>query len=181
MEYIVGVDPGINGAWCLLDQKGNLHRSMVFPLLTGIKAIDWSALQDDLRIPKQLDPVFYIEEQVIFSGKQNKDGTYISRSNISEETKMKNYGILLGVLKLTGCKVVEAKIASWQTVRTPLIKSALTKTQLNSKEKSALAAIRLWGVEACERVLSRKDTLHDGMVDAALIARYGYQTYIKSM
>lgn len=148
----LGVDPGLHGAWALLDGKGMLLVAGDFPLGADGE-IDVVALADTWR---DLSPAAATVELVghISTVNGRKMGVN-GRFNFG-----RRYGAVLAVLDMLGIERDDVDPTVWKK------RSGVTA----DKKTSLNLARRLWPAHAPETFRLVK---HEGRAEAALIGRYG--------
>jgi|SRR6185312_5906958 len=149
---ILGIDPGNRGALATI-QDGKLTGMIEMPLLKGM--IDYDRLAS---IIKNTAP----------------DRTYVERVSALHVASKKatfgfgrGFGAIQGILTALRIPYMLVDPKVWQKP----MHEGIEKKKYSAKEKSAIAAVRLfpgWDFR-------RRGGLHDGLIDAALIALYGYQ------
>ena len=160
----LGIDPGLNGAFAIL--TGNRIRyKMVMPTISVTtkedktrRDIDREAVLSFVsRLPN--DTHVAIEKQM----------AYRSQDVTSSCTICKNYGILLMALTVAHIDPIEVPVKDWQDFYN--IISAKKAAGVTTKEQALPIAQALFpGVDF--RKSDRSQIAHDGIVDAALIAKY---------
>lgn len=157
---IVGVDPGAKGGAVTLC-NGSIEASRRAEKEGSFT--DWLAAQFD----KSSDEYVFVERQHGGAGFAGNTQRLI------------NYGRLLeqihSVCYYRGIEVIEVSPQTWRkfSVKPHIGQHA---KELTTKEQARYAAVLTFGDEVCDRFLCSKSgrgMLHDGVVDAALIAAYG--------
>ena len=154
-KLICGIDPGIKGGICLLNEDGYIPRCEPIPICLDrdMKQVDfWEASS----IIETAD-IIYIEQL----------GTYSHDGRVGSVTMGINYGILLGVIKSLEIPFHTVSPRDWQRI----MLAGIPKTK-NKKGRSIIKAKQLqpdrnW-LES-----NRCRSPHDGMIEAYLIAEYG--------
>jgi hypothetical protein len=154
---IVGVDNGISGGLCAVaafDGGVLAHRAMPTRTVAGKSEVDVRTLLDWLE-PYRNDMVVCIEEPL----RHAKSSQAMRSMSIS-------FGLILGACEAKRFGVNRVQVKEWQDV---MLGKRLAKGM--TKVAALAAANRLWPSEQW-LATGRSKTPHDGMVDAALIARY---------
>lgn len=161
MQYVISLDPGLNGALCLYnlttnkvvevlntptykkDKKTWLHGKNIYNKLQ-----EWSLYTNKV----------IIETQVIMRG---KDGTK------SAQTTLKNFGMLLGILSTLDFEITEVMPKIWQSV--------LLTDVIDTGEP-----VRLKPTKRKSMILTREfNPKNSDQADAICLAIY-YKTLIKA-
>ena len=151
--WIMAIDPGLNGAICLMNDRG--HYIFLKPMPKTEKGeVDYEHLAWILAT-YNVSKVFLEKAQPM-----TKQGVS-SMFNYG-----KHFGILIGLL--TAFKIPFHLVPPQAWTR----KMHVVPKQGSAKEKSLAAARRLFPDESF-LATARSRVPHDGMVDAALIAEYG--------
>ena len=152
-QCVLGIDPGMNGAICCLD--GDSVATSVMPTIGN--CTDESTLYNILKGVPRPKMVFLesVHASPLFGAKGNfKLGT--------------DYGLIKGILFSLSLPYTEVSPQRWQKIMHQGISSTL-----KPKERSLLALNRRFpGMDV--RATGRSTKPHDGIVDAILIAHYGY-------
>lgn len=149
MRYVLGIDPGLSGAYALVTIEGGLFHADDLPL-AGVKPnieINSGQLSDQLR---DLQIVLCVIEKVHSMPKQGVSSTF-------------KFGYAAGQAR----GVVDALKIPVMWVRPQQWKKSLGLP--SDKEASRAMAIQAW--PEMRHVFARKKD--DGRAEAALIARYG--------
>ena len=146
MSYYVGIDPGKKGAFAVIDSYGDLI------------AIEKTVTAHDLT---QLLRT-YRPRHVFVEKAQAMPGQGVS----SMFAYGQGFGELLGVLTATGIAYTLIRPSTWTK---PMHQGTAGD---EPKKRSAEAFMRLFPASV-EKTRLRSGRLHDGIVDAALIATYG--------
>lgn len=166
---VIGFDPGKLGGWCILGDNGEILKKGVTPLIG--KDYDTNALG---KLIEECDYVC-VENPSVIEG--------ASKSAVA--SLHKNVGFLHGVA--VGCKKPYFLITpkEWQKVMWENIprqykatSSSTSKKQVDTKATSTIAALRFFPEEDFKITAkgnSGSKNYHDGIVDAALIARYFFE------
>ncbi len=156
---IVGIDPGFDGAWCVIDQKGGAVRQLTsMPLISGTKLPEYD-LAELAQIPWYLACQEGVSIRVIIE----KPIPMPRQNVIATARQFAGYGLWLGLLAGYRMELIEP--LKW--------KKALGL----SKDKSAslaLAALLYPAEMAGVREMSKAK--REGLAEALLIAEYGRRT-----
>lgn len=146
MAYYVGIDPGKKGAFAVIDEYG--------ALITVEKKV---TAHDLTQLMRTFRPRHVFVEKAQAMPKQGVASTF---------SYGQGFGELLGVLTATGIAYTLIRPATW----TKLMHQGTAGAE--TKKRSAEAFGRLFPT-AVEKTRLKSGRLHDGIVDAALIAIYG--------
>lgn len=162
---IVGIDPGLTGGIAVLDRGGRLLRLEALPVVAGL--LDVQALSSLLRrshFPTSEHDVFL--ELVGAMPKQGVSSTFKFG---------RTFGTLEGIVGALGFPLHLIRPKEWQKVA-----HLGTPGGADPKERSILAASRLYPtadlVRGTTTTRERASKPHLGLVDALLIAHYGWAT-----
>lgn len=179
-KYFAAFDPGKNGGLAIVDSKGDIVFTSIIPKIG--KEIDLNALNKlVVHIKNFGDTQHVILERVhsIFGVGAASNFTFGQVNGFIEGM------IVAAGLKYTKTNPKDWQKVSWEGINIPTVsvpkyktvggakKQVGTRDKVLTKEASAMAAKRLfpdWNFLATER----SSKMHDGLVDAALIAYYGY-------
>jgi hypothetical protein len=154
---VLGIDPGLNGAIVLLDDAGGLQNFLMPLTVEGKnKSLDFEALQKNFQgIPASGCHVF-LERAVAFG--MGLTGAF---------SYGRGFGFIEIAIKLAGLPVTQVSPKEWTKEMHQGISA-----DLKPKVKSQIAVERLFPqfVSAIPRA---KGKMHEGIVDALLIAGYG--------
>lgn len=154
---IVGVDNGISGGLCAVSAfDGNVlaYRAMPTKTVEGKSEVDVRALLDWLE-PYRNNMVVCVEEPL----KHAKSSQAMRSMSIS-------FGLILGACEAKRFEVKRIQVKEWQDA---MLGKKLAKGM--TKVTALATANKLWSSEQW-LATSKSRTPHDGMIDAALIARY---------
>jgi len=154
---IVGIDNGISGGLCAVaafDGAVLTYRAMPIKTEAGKSEVDVRALLDWLE-PYRNNMVVCVEEPL----KHAKSSQAMRSMSIS-------FGLILGACEAKQFEVIRTQVKEWQDV---MLGKRLAKGM--TKVAALASANRLWPTEQW-LATTRSKTPHDGMIDAALIARY---------
>lgn len=166
-----GIDPGKMGAIAVLQKNGVLV-THPFPLIgkSGNQELDLKGLANFFRSIKHNYPdITFVMEEV---------HSLYGMSASSNFTFGWNNGLLVGMLNAFNFSYTFVQPKKWQAeiwVNSDKMNHVVKgKTKLDTKGTSSNAAARIYpGVDFTPTERSKKD--HDGMVDAALLAKYAQQ------
>jgi crossover junction endodeoxyribonuclease RuvC len=163
MAYL-GIDPGLHGAWALLSAGGELVSLSALPLSGGrldarALAAQWSGLP----------PVRSVAVELVHA----MPGQGVTSMFSFGETT----GIILGVLGALGHIPVRPTPQRWQKALGVALPADSLETDKAARRKAvkaraAVAACNLIGLDAGQLTPKGCRTLHDGLVDAVLIAEW---------
>ena len=158
MACLVACDPGKNGALFALGTRSNSYAYLTMPLVG--RDIDGRTIMDWLQ--KMQPSVIVVEHSQAISG---------VTSTTSAFAFGKNFGVVLGIVQVSGFPFVQVKPRVWQ-------KEVFTGTdpELKPKERAAIAAYRLYPDFDFKLGNTRAKKPHDGVIDAALIAQLALRT-----
>lgn len=175
MKKIIGIDPGLDGAFVFLTEDGTVIDKQIMPKIG--KVLDLRAISDILNVPdKQGWHIFIEEVHAIFGAS--------AKSTFS-------FGFAYCAVQMAACvhnfKWTLVQPKKWQSIayqgipemRKPSTtynnrkgKPCTRKGGLKTKEMSLVAVKRLFPTIDL-KASSRCRTPHKGIVDALLIAEYG--------
>jgi len=152
--YIIGVDPGKQGAVVLIDEQLIIHNYGIFKPQHDLSFIARELDKFLCSIP-EVDTIYFEDVHSIFGAS--------AKSNFSFG---KGVGTQLSVCSLHTSNIIEVQPKKWQ-------QRVITADDLGNttKERALSAAKRLFPGESFIPKGCR--TPHDGLVDAVLIAYYG--------
>ena len=168
MSTIIGIDPGLSGAVVGLDASGKVRFKTAMPTVGN--AIDLhllAALLRDTGAPSNAVAV-YLEEVHARPGMSLKSVT----------TFLRGFGGVEGVAVALGISLTLVRPQIWQrpfhTGLSNLVTDSKASASKQAKLKSLIAAKRLFpGESLVPDSVPEKSRVHDGVVDALLIAEYG--------
>jgi crossover junction endodeoxyribonuclease RuvC len=151
---IIGIDPGKSGGLAALNPDGGIRWMIPMPVIGG--TIDSSRLREWLSLN---GTVCYIES-----------GQAMPKQGVSSMFKFGHTcGLIEGFVAGCGHPYTMVRPHQWQRV----MHAGLDKS-MHPKQRSLIVAQRLYpGADFRATVRCRK--AHDGIVDALLIARFGWQ------
>jgi crossover junction endodeoxyribonuclease RuvC len=164
---LLGIDPGLTGAWALLRPTGELVRMSPLPLTGG--EVDPRALADQLRA---CPPIRRTALELVHA----MPGQGVTSMFTFGDTT----GCLRGVLGALGHVPVRPTPQRWQKAlgvsltadEAANVKDDKAARRKLVKAKAAAKAIQLLGDQAGQLTLPRCRTVHEGLVDAVLIAEW---------
>ena len=154
-KFILGLDPGKNGAMVIIDQDKKLVAGYKMPLIK--REYDLRNIMKILEAAKDLNCMAYLEFCNSF-GKGGKKSFYVQGIG---------HGILRGMLFAVGLRYREVNPSMWQKV----IYAGMSKN-LNPKEKGELVFSQEYQLDKDE-VFPEAKVSQEGLIDAFLIAQYG--------
>lgn len=153
---ILGIDPGKNGGWALLDAQGRLGEAGHYPL-DDDGEIDAAELHTIL---DENGPISHAFVERVGSMGQSKDGR---RQGVKGMFNFgRRYGAVLAVLQIAGIPYTLVEPSAWKRA-----------TGVTSVKGTSLAAARKLWPSAADLLRRVKD---EARAEAALIARYGMLT-----
>lgn len=165
-SIILGIDPGLTGGLVLYNGSSILEMSTM-PILKEKRngrlksEIDLNELNNLIVKFKSHNPKCFLE----------KVGAMPGQGVSSMFAFGKGFGILIGMLSAHEIETTLVPPQRW----TALIHKPYAHTSLESKEKSKLISSKLFPSENF-LATNKSKVPHTGLVDAALIAVYGYKT-----
>lgn len=174
MNYYLGIDPGVHGAFTVIDDKNKVKDQFVVPLIDG--KIDLQELRNLLALTEIAYPGL---ESVL-----EEPGVLFGVSKSSMATMFRALGNKEGILTGLGLSHILASPKTWQKliwIDTDIVKkkSKTGKKLVNdTKATSFNAAKRLfpnhdnWYYGNNEDNKGRRTKVNDGLVDSLLIAKY---------
>lgn len=154
---ILGIDPGLRGAMCI---KGRSQHLCLEPMPTIGDELHLAELARWLRFHASEIQHAYVEETHPFFKASKKSSMTLGRICGSIE------GVLAGI----GIPYTRVRPNVW----TKAMHAGLGEN-MTAKQKSLLAASRMFPGESFR--VTQDTPIHDGLVDAALIAEYGFRIY----
>lgn len=163
---IVGIDPGLTGGIAVLDRGGKLELLEALPVVAGL--LDVHKIASVLRWSDSRT-VDYPDVYLELVGAMPKQG-------VSSTFKFgRTFGTLEGIVGALGFPLHLIRPKEWQKVA-----HLGTPGVADPKERSILAASRLYPtadlVRGTTTTRERATKPHLGLVDALLIAHYGWAT-----
>jgi Holliday junction resolvasome RuvABC endonuclease subunit len=165
-QVFVGIDNGINGAWGIIDEDGDLVSWSTMPIHKpdGRNEIDVRRLSDELHEAlKEYTVVKCLVEKPV--------GSKSARAGISMAG---SFHATIAVLTLAGYNWDRIQARKWQKAMLPQHKG------VDTKQSSIELAGKLWPNEPFLRT-KRCTTQHDGATDACLIAEYARRNHPSSI
>lgn len=160
---MLGIDPGRHGGIVGLNENGEIVLSRVMPY--GESQINFKAYVDIL-IPLVGHPIVaYVEEVHAIFGSAAKATFTFGR----------NYQATLDGLEICDIEVVGVKPKAWQTIVFQGMKQVFKKdkpTKVDTKTMALKCVNKHWPKEKF-LATGRSKKSHEGLVDAACIAKYG--------
>jgi hypothetical protein len=156
----IGVDNGVSGALAALDGDGRLIGWCPMPVVVARKGneIDvvavWCWIQD-MTCGEAKVPVYTIEEPG--GSKSAKAGASMAGS----------FHAIRAMLAVKGCRMQRVTPQAWQKKLLPGCKAGDTKARAYELARRMWPGERWLATDRCKKA-------HDGGVDAALIAHYGW-------
>lgn len=164
----IGIDPGKSGGICLINEAGDLYTFKI-PMIG--KLVDLHEMAVIIRNCAALKNHMFCLEDV-----SSIPGASAGSNFAFGENKGHIEGLLVGM----GASYQKVAPKAWQKVcweGVPLMKKSCGKKN-DTKAMSLVAAKRLFPGESF-LASARSSVPHDGLVDAALIAKYGQIKYGK--
>jgi crossover junction endodeoxyribonuclease RuvC len=164
-NIILGIDPGLTGGIVIFDGKRILEKHII-PIIKESRngkiknEIDLKSLNTIILTAKSYNPKCFLE----------KVGAMPGQGVSSMFAFGKGFGILIGMLTAHEIETTLVPPQKW----TALIHKPYSHTSMESKEKSKLIAKNIFPNEDF-LATSKSKIPHAGLVDAALIAVYGYK------
>lgn len=159
--FVVGIDPGRSGAYCVLGERSELIEYGLCPVVnvSGKKHENWSGMSAVLRGAGEARAVFI--ERVQAGPVMGKHSTMVLGQNA---------GMWIGMAASFGFRTELVAPKTWQGV-------LLCALPGNTKKAAVVAAGRLWPVLTETLEVKAKQ----GIADAALIAEYGRRVLLGGM
>lgn len=161
---IVGIDNGISGGLCAVsafDGGVLAYRAMPIKKTAQTSEVDVTALLEWVE-PYRKNMIVCVEEPL----KHAKSSQAMRSMSIS-------FGLILGACEAKRFEVIRTQVKEWQDV---MLGKRLAKGM--TKVAALAAANKLWPTEQW-LATSKSRTPHDGMIDAALIARYNRTSHVR--
>lgn len=170
-DLILGIDPGNKGAFVWLDKSGKIIQSVVMPVLkVSTKKKSKGKTKTTTKISLDILTIYellkkylphtsrcYIEKAQVFPGQGGVSNFNYGYGN----------GVLVAVLTVCGYDFVLVPPKTW----TAIIHAPVSFVK-DAKQKSKMIALELQP-ESTYIVGSRSKIVHEGIIDAYLIAEYG--------
>lgn len=159
MKFYAGLDPGISGALCLVDDHGKFVDAHVMPTMAD--RVSPKKLFDLIEaVAKDRDVIFYLEKPIPMRKK----------GSVGSISQGQNFGYC--EMALAGLGISYELVAA--TVWSKEMHQGIDSKIKNPKIKSAL---KVQGLMGLDRFMVGKTVRrpHDGMVDAYLIALYAWR------
>jgi len=169
----VGIDNGLDGAITVLDKKGKILQMFVMPSFTNI--LKTKTKKGNFKTQGEIDSVA-IKEFFDMGATWSRLTVLIEKPAGSKGVKpavsmAASYYTLKTIFKMHGVTPLNVTALRWQ-------KTFWTKPrgcQRDTKDYAAEAAKKIWPDEDW-LATPRCSTVHDGLVDSALIAEYARKT-----
>lgn len=153
MSFVVAIDPGLSGAIVFINDKVFMHYLMP---LNDERDIDFDRLVEILNKQSKIDMVF-LERAVPFA--MGTSGAF---------TYGRGFAAIEIALRVVGLPVTYIEPARWTKEM-----HAGIEADLKPKAKSTIAVQRLYRKWLDKIPKSKNGKMHDGVVDALLIAGFG--------
>ena len=150
---IIGIDPGQSGAFVFLRETGDMA-SLVMPLNES-KEIDFERVREILK--PHINATIYLERAIPMAMGSKHAFNY-----------GRGFAALEIAIRLSGLAVVYVEPTKWAKVMHEGISS-----DLKPKAKSLIAVKRLFPALVGSIPASKTGKLHEGIIDALLIAGFG--------
>lgn len=163
MKYFGGIDPGFSGAVVVIDSDRKIIQKSVAPIIKNTKGKDWYDVNGMNIIIKIIpdDTMVYLEQA---QAMPKQGAVSMFRYGVG-------FGIWYGMLTAHGKSFLTVRPAAWHKV----IMEGLPHLE-DPKATAQIAVNQLFpGVDL--RASDRCKKPHSGLVDALLIAEYGYRHY----
>jgi hypothetical protein len=157
-KYYIGIDPGINGGFVVLDNNQSIIDKRIMPVLGKTKKEYDIHLICNFLEQYSLDSFTVLEKSQPHFRDGSKQGFKTGYG----------YGVLQGVLVALNMSYQLKAPKTWQKIIFEGLKSDDTKSA------SILFCKRKWPLEKWTAT-DRCSNAHDGMTDAACIALYGFK------
>jgi crossover junction endodeoxyribonuclease RuvC len=163
---VIGLDPGISGAVAILDDEG--MNSFDMPILEIKRGTKTKRIVDACRLAEKLrgiDGHAFVE----IAGsrpphRRGKDGEEVKEGVASSFSNGRNYGRIEGVIAALGIPITDVSPAKWKKdLRVPA-----------EKDGARFRASQLLPRYADQWPLKK----HDGRAEAALIALWGWNSFL---
>lgn len=152
MKTYIGIDPGLKGGIGIIGVE-----TLVFPMpITKDGRISATELRDILLYSEKVNDKFVVIEKVHAMHRQGVNSMF---------TFGKGYGAIIAVVEMLGYPYRLVMPQIWQC-------GLCSGTGGNPKQRAAIAAQRLFP-NVNFKATARCKALHDGMIDALLMAEYG--------
>ena len=169
---IIGIDPGLNGAFSIVN--GKEAYGFVMPVNVQIRKkqknrriLDTETIVEFLENELENDYfIVYIEKQQAMPMMRKTNEGILRQGITSTFNTGYGYGILIGILEALHIDYVAIHPKTWQ-------KSFFTRDYEKSTKEQALEVATVLFKNTDFRKSKKAKKAHDGIVDALLIAEYG--------
>jgi crossover junction endodeoxyribonuclease RuvC len=165
IQYFIGIDPGKSGGLVALDSGGQIDLMLAFDRPASYAA-------DDLSPARAVAQAVSTYGGRIFSIYLEKVSAMPGQGVSSMFSFGVGVGLIKGALTHAGYPFEEVPPQVWQK---SIITPPAAAGDLGPKERAERAAGMIWGLD--QFILRGRRTPHQGLIDAALIARYGLQVF----
>ena len=173
VKYYLGIDPGKDGAFAVLDENYKIIETVVMPTIGNKRVYDKQGIREIL--------FKYPYEYIVIEKPSNMYG--YSKSAV--ESLAHCVGLLEGMVFVMGTAHTTVAPQKWQgvawgdTVRQFKPKNDAGKKDRDPKATTLLACINFYPTHEFRQMGVRGllKHRHDGVMDAVLIARYGIATF----
>lgn len=168
---VVGIDPGKNGALAILDHKSNIIQAVLMPI-NKVKVIK----KGKTRVQREIDLLkvksillsYKVETVVI-----EKQHIYPGQGNKSNETTMKQYGNLIGLLVGLDIRYVEVEASEWQAKYKEIeVDPEIDLMSIKQTKKKSISAVKKLYPGFSLLSSKRCRVPSDALSDSILIARH---------
>jgi hypothetical protein len=174
IKYYLGIDPGKDGAFAVLDENYKIVEVFVMPTIGDKRVYDKQGIREIL--------FKYPYEYIVIEKPTNLYG--YAKSAV--ESLSHCIGLLEGMVFVMGAAHTMIKPTQWQvkawgdTPRQYKAKNEAGRKMSDPKATTLLACINYYPTFEFRQMGKRGKPLkhrHDGVMDATLLCRYGIQTY----
>ncbi len=164
---VLGIDPGVKGGYAIVTQTGKLHTCETFPLVGG-KDISFLKLMKKFQaLSISFDAIFIEKVHGIWGTPPRSAFTFGCNYQVAKDAAISTHKPMEEVLPI----VWQKELFAGEDIIYRNLKSGKKK---DTKKMAAIKAHKLW--PNFDFLSSKRATKpHDGMIDAALIAYYGFK------
>ncbi len=159
---IVGIDPGKYGGIVAIDKHGEIQFLEVMPQ----EFLDMVSIFVELVKLKRAPTMAFVEKAQVFPG----------QGGVGNFTYGEHFGTLQSALKTSGMPYELVPPQAW----TKVMHVGCCDASSKSKQKSKQVMKKLYpGISLTNPHSTRSKNMHDGLMDALLIAEYGRRRMLK--
>lgn len=171
LSTVVGIDPGKNGALAILDLDSNIIQALLMPI-HKVKVIK----RGKAKVQREID--LFELKRILLSYKVDvvvieKQHIYPRQGNRSNETTMRQYGNLIGLLVGLDIKYVEVEASEWQAEYKEVeVDPEVDLMSIKHTKKKSISAVKKLYPEFSLLSSKRCKVPSDALSDSILIAKH---------